>query len=79
MKTMQVGELKAHFSEVLDEVKKGREIGISYGRSKETVAVLVPYDQYRNKKKRKLGLLRGKGSVIFKDDFKMTDEEFLGS
>jgi hypothetical protein len=43
------------------------------------VAVLVPYDQYRNKKKRKLGILRGKGSVIFKDDFKMTDEEFLGS
>ena len=79
MKTMQVGELKAHFSEVLDEVKKGHEIGISYGRSKETVAVLVRYDQYRNKKKRKLGILRGKGSVTFKDDFKMTDEEFLGS
>ena len=76
---MQVGELKAHFSEVLDEVKKGREIGISYGRSKETVAVLVRYDQYRNKKKRKLGILRGKGYAIFKDDFKMTDEEFLGS
>jgi prevent-host-death family protein len=79
MKTMQVGELKAHFSEVLEEVKKGNEIGISYGRKKETVAVLVPFDQYQNKKKRKLGVLRGKGSVVIKDDFKMTDEEFLGS
>jgi prevent-host-death family protein len=79
MKTMPVGELKAHFSEVLDEVKRGQEIGISYGRSKETVAVLVPFDQYQSKKKRKLGLLRGKGTVVFMDDFKMTDEEFLGS
>jgi prevent-host-death family protein len=78
MKTMQVGELKAHFSEVLDEVKKGREIGISYGRKKETVAVLIPYDTYRNKTKRKLGLYKGKATVVIKDDFKMTDEELLG-
>jgi prevent-host-death family protein len=79
MKTMQVGELKAHFSEVLDEVKKGHEIGISYGRKKETVAVLVPFDKYRNKAKRRLGLYKGKATVVFRKDFKMTDEEFLDS
>ena len=76
---MQVGELKAHFSEVLDEVKKGQEIGISYGRKKETVAVLIPFATYRNQPKRKLGLYKGKATVVIKDDFKMTDEEFLGS
>ena len=76
---MQVGEFKARFSEVLDEVKKGREIGIAYGRKKQTIAVLVPFDTYRSRTKRKLGLYKGKATVVFKDDFKMTDEEFLGS
>jgi prevent-host-death family protein len=77
MKTMQVAELKAHFSEVLEEVKKGEEIAVAYGRKKETVAVLVPYKGYRKNHKRKLGLLKNKGTVVFKDDFKMTDEELL--
>lgn len=27
---------------------------------------------------RKLGILQGKGKAIFADDFKMTEEEFLG-
>jgi prevent-host-death family protein len=79
MKTMQVAELKARFSEVLEEVKKGEEITVSYGRKKENVAVLVPYKKYQEKAKRKLGIYKGKASVVFKDNFKMTDEEFLGS
>ena len=29
------------------------------------------------KKKRKLGLLKGKMKVVFADDFKMTEEEFI--
>jgi len=29
-------------------------------------------------KKRKIGLLDGKAQVIFREDFAMTDEEFLG-
>lgn len=79
MKTMQVAELKARFSAVLEEVKKGEEITVSYGRKKENIAVLVPYKKYREKAKRKLGIYKGKASVVFKDNFKMTDEEFLGS
>jgi len=34
MKTLPVGEFKAHFSEVLDEVRTGAEIIITYGRKK---------------------------------------------
>ena len=30
------------------------------------------------KKKRKLGIMKGKGKLIFASDFKMTVEEFLG-
>lgn len=74
---MQVAELKAHFSKVLEEVKKGEEITVSYGRKKENIAVLVPYKTHRANRKRKLGLLKGKGTVVFKNDFKITDEEFL--
>jgi len=47
MKTMAVGELKTHFSEVLDEVKHGQPVAIGYGKRKTKVAVIVPYEQYK--------------------------------
>ncbi len=77
MKTLSVGEFKAHFSEVLKLVLAGEEVGILYGRKKEIVAKLVPKTVER-KPRRKLGLLEGKGTVEFGTGFKMTEEEFLG-
>ena len=77
MKTMGVGEFKAHFSEVLKMVIAGEEIGISYGRNKEIVAIFAPKGASK-KPRRKLGILEGKGPIEFSDDFKMTEEEFLG-
>ncbi|MBL7793709.1 MAG: hypothetical protein JNK77_15380 [Saprospiraceae bacterium] len=77
MLTYTVGEFKTHFSTILDKVLEGEKIAIAYGKKKEIVAFLVPrYTQ--TGEKRPLGLLEGKGTVIFKDDFKMTEEEFLG-
>ncbi|MCF2496870.1 type II toxin-antitoxin system Phd/YefM family antitoxin [Dyadobacter chenhuakuii] len=75
MKTMTVGEFKTHFSQVLKDVEKGEKIGITYGRSKEVKALLVPNEKL--KESRKLGILADKGKVVFKDDFKMSEEEFL--
>jgi antitoxin (DNA-binding transcriptional repressor) of toxin-antitoxin stability system len=77
MRTMTVGDLKANFSEVLKEVQGGEKIAISFGKKKETVAYLVPKSGEKLKK-RPLGLLEGKGTVTFANDFKMTEEEFLG-
>jgi prevent-host-death family protein len=78
---LQVADFKANFSAVLDRVRDGDEIVLSYGRKKEKVAVLVPYEKYRKKRdkkfKRKAGTLEGKGEVIFMPDFKITDEEFF--
>ena len=74
---MSVGEFKAKFSEVLKKVLAGEEIAISYGKSKEIVARLVPKTAAK-KQRRKIGILEGKGSVHFGKDFKMTEEEFLG-
>ena len=76
MKKMTVGEFKSHFAEVLEEVKTGNSIAVTYGRKKEIVGYFTPESQAA-KPKRKLGLLAGE-PVIFKPDFKMTEEEFLG-
>lgn len=76
MKTFPVGEFKTHFSEIIDQVRSGEEIIITYGKKKENIAVLIPYASYRAKKIR-LGLLQDKTLKIL-DDFKMTEEELLG-
>ncbi len=76
MKSLSVGEFKAQFSEVLEMVQRGESVGVLYGKSKEPVAKLVPIKEPK-KKKRKLGILDGKMKVVFADDFKMTEEEFI--
>jgi len=78
MKTMPVGEIKAQFSEVLEKVKQGESFGILYGKKKKPVAMIVPYVDIEEKKERRIGILDGKVKVTFAEDFKMTEEEFLG-
>ena len=78
MKTLPVGELKAQFSEVLEKVKLGESFGILYGKKKKPVAMIIPFPDKEKKKERTLGILEGKIKIKFSDDFKMTEEEFLG-
>ena len=77
MKTMPVGEFKSHFSEIIEEIKKGEEIAISFGKKKEKIAVLVPYERYMRKSRRRLGLLEKKGSFKMSSDFKSTESGFF--
>jgi antitoxin (DNA-binding transcriptional repressor) of toxin-antitoxin stability system len=77
MKSLSVGEFKAHFSEVLEKVQQGESIGITYGKSKKLVAEINPPKKQQIKKKRKIGILDGKVEIKFADNFKMTDEELL--
>lgn len=80
MNTLTIGEFKSCFSDVLEHVKKGEEIVISYGKKKEKVAVLIPYSRYRKRSKiRKLGLLVGKAACEIRENFSISDEEFLAS
>ena len=74
--TVTVGEFKANFSEMLKRVLNGEEIGISYGKRKDILAKLVPKEE--EKQKKKIGLLDGIAKVKFADDFKMSEEVFLG-
>jgi prevent-host-death family protein len=78
MKNLQVGEFKAKFSEVLEDVKNGESIEIVYGKSKRPVARIVPVPGSKKKKERKFGVLEGKVKYVIADDFKMTEEELLG-
>ena len=78
MKFLPVGELKTHFSEVLADIKSGEEVVITYGKKRESIAVIVPYSQYRKKHSIRLGLLQDKKMKIH-DDFKMSEEELSGT
>lgn len=79
MQTIQVGEFKARFSEMIDSVRGGETIVVAYGRNQEKVAALIPYDQLPNLQPRQLGTLAGAASISFADDFAMTDEELLSA
>lgn len=79
MQSYTVGEFKSRFSEILEKVKRGEEIIISYGKKKEHVAVILPYKKYSNASKRPLGLLKDKARCVIHEDFSMDDEELLAS
>ena len=76
MKTLNVGEFKSHFSEVLEMIKKGKEVIISFGKKKEKIAIIVPYKNYIHAQ-RHLGVLKSKATFKIADNFKVSDSEFL--
>ena len=75
---MTIAEFKARFSEVLESVKHGESIAVTYGRSKRTVAIVQPPGR-KHRKERPLGLLKGKVSFEIKPGFEMDESEFLRS
>lgn len=79
MKIFQVGEFKSKFSKILEEVKLGQEIAISFGKKKEKIAVIIPFSKYKKKNKRKLGILEKRASFKIIGDFSITDESLLDS
>jgi antitoxin (DNA-binding transcriptional repressor) of toxin-antitoxin stability system len=76
MKTLTVANLKADFSNVLEDIKKGNEVIIEYGKKHEKLAVIIPYKKYA-RKKRKVGILKGKASFEITPNFKISDEELF--
>ena len=76
MITLSVAELVAQFSKVLAAVRAGERIGILCGRSREPVAMIVPYKP-PDLTERAVGFLDGKVRIEFMDDFDMTEEELL--
>ena len=77
MITFSVAELKAQFSKVLAAVRAGEWIGILYGKSREPVAMIVPYEP-PDLPECEVGFLDGTVRIEFMDDFDMAEEELLG-
>lgn len=77
MKKMTVSEFRTHFSDVIEQVKTGEKIAITYGKKKDVVGYFL-YEIPKAQAKRKLGILEGKATFIFHSDFKITEDEFLG-
>jgi len=79
MKTVQLAEAKTHLSSIIKDIQAGDEVAIAYGKKRETVAVIIPYEHWKKSRKRKLGMLKGKVAVNFSKDFSMSDEELINS
>lgn len=80
MKTMTAANLKANFSSVVDELKKGNEVAITYGRKKEPLATIIPQSKLKKPDYSvRVGDLKEKGLVYKLKDFEMTEEELLAS
>ena len=73
METLTVGEFKSRFSEVLEILKRGGEVLVTYGKKKEVVGRFVPPIKEKKKEKRKLGGL--KGTYKWVGDGKITGKE----
>lgn len=58
MQTVQVGELKRDFSNILKQVGSGEEFVVEYGKNHEKVAKIIPYKE--KLEKRVFGQLKGK-------------------
>jgi antitoxin (DNA-binding transcriptional repressor) of toxin-antitoxin stability system len=76
--THTIGEFKARFSDILEEVRRGAVVGVRYGRGKKPVALLVPPDKAPFAGPRELVPLKGKASFRLGRGFKMSDAELLG-
>ena len=81
MQTLPVGEFKSHFSEVLEQIKEGKEFVISYGKQRKKLAALIPYKKFLKRKnaRRRIGILERKAGFKISGDFKMSEQEFLQS
>jgi hypothetical protein len=75
MKEMTVGEFKTKFSEVIEQVKTGEEIAVTYGKKKQIVGYFLP-QLPKLTPVRKLGILEGKASFAFGPDAHMTISDF---
>jgi len=80
MDTLPVGEFKSQFADILSQVRLGKRYLVTYGKKKEKIAVVIPYDTYQlENQPRELGLMKHKGSVKIHEDFKISDDELLSS
>jgi uncharacterized protein YuzE len=76
MKTLTVGEFKAQFSSVIEMIKAGEEVEVTFGKQKEVIGVFKPKEKKKDARV-KIGLLNNmKGYRMAKDFTETTFEDF---
>lgn len=78
MKTVSIAEFKTNLAEYAEEIQHGEEFVVTEGIEKKGIFRVLPFLEEKPKK-RQLGILEGKVTVKFSDDWEMTDEELLNS
>ena len=79
MTTLTYTQIKNNLAKILEMVKNGEEIIVSKNKTKDKIAIILPYEKYKKNKERPLGILKGKATFELKNDFKMTEQELLDS
>ncbi len=80
MKTMTTADFKANFSSVVDELKHGNKVVITYGRKKVPLATIIPQSQLEKPNHSvRVGDLKSQGWTYALNDFEMTEEELINS
>ena len=80
MKTMTTADFKANFSSVVDELKHGNKVVITYGRKKAPLATIIPQSQLEKPNHSvKIGDLKSQGWTYALNDFEITEEELINS
>jgi antitoxin (DNA-binding transcriptional repressor) of toxin-antitoxin stability system len=78
MKTISIHEFKTNLSKFEKKILNGEEFVVTHGQKKKKPVKTRLYLKQKPKR-RKLGILEGKATVKFHDDWEMSDEELLGS
>ena len=73
MKILAVGEFKSRFSEVVQWVKQGEEVSVTYGRAKEIIGYFIP--KMKKRRKRQLGKYTKMKGYWMSPDFRVTTED----
>lgn len=77
---MTTADFKANFSSVVDELKRGNRVVITYGRKKEPLATIIPQSQLiKPNYSVEIGDLKSQGWTYTLKDFEMTEEELTKS
>ncbi len=80
MKTMTTANFKANFSSVVDELRHGKKVVITYGRNKVPLATIIPQSLLEKPNHAvKMGDLKSQGWTYALNEFEITEEELINS
>ncbi len=74
MKTLTVGEFKAQFSSVIEMIKSGEEVEVTFGKQKEVIGVFKPIEKKKDTRV-KIGSLSNTPGYFMAPDFTETTFE----